>query len=188
MSKNNLSPARREAKKRKMLLQRKGWLKGTGTLVYDPKRNNKNNTEQWLVLEVDREITRYFRWWVDRELMNITGVDGMGILQPSGDAHVSVLRGKNDLKKVPAAHREALWNKYAGRRVDFLYNPNVQLAKGEFWFVEVDAPWLTDIRKIEFDIPYDFGLHLTIGRMRESWLGHVDNRLKLKTWNGRRND
>jgi hypothetical protein len=184
---NTLTPARREALKPKLMLGETGWLKGRGVLVYDPKRKNKRNTEDWLVLEVDREITRLFRWFVDRNLVNVTDAAGHGLLQPSGDAHVSVIRGRNDLRKVPKWQKEAMWGKYQGREVEFLYSPNVQLAKGEFFFVEVKCPWLLEIRK-EFDLPYDFGLHLTIGKVRDHWLGVRDDRFKLKTWNGRRND
>lgn len=184
---NKQTPARREAQRPKLMMGEAGWLKGRGVLTYDPKRKNKRNTEDWLVLEVDREITRLFRWFVDRELINITGVEGHGLLQPSGDAHVSVIRGRNDLRQVPKWQKDAMWGKYQGCEVDFLYHPQVQIAKGEFFFVKVKCTWLLEIRQ-EFDLPYDFGLHLTIGKVRDHWLGVQDNRLKLATWNGRKDD
>lgn len=165
-----LSPARRMIKRPYILGPREGWFKSRGRLVYDPKRSNKNNTQEWLVMEVDREITRYFRWMVDRHIMNVTGAEGHGILQPSGDAHVSVLRGRNDLRAVPRAEKEAMWKKYHGREVDFYYSPVVYLARAEFWCVDIITPWTLEVRSEEWDLPSDYGLHLTIGRQRDYWL------------------
>ena len=181
---NTLTPLRREAQKPKLMLGEAGWLKGRGILTYDPKRKNKKNTEDWLVLEVDREITRLFRWFVDRELLNVTGAEGHGLLQPSGDAHISVLRGRNDLRQVPKWEKDAMWGKYQGREVDFLYSPHVRVAKGEFFFVEVKCPWLLEIRQ-EFGLPYDYGLHLTIGKFRDHWIGQHDPRLRTSHWYGK---
>lgn len=180
----DISPARREIVRQKLLAAEPGWLRGTGTLVYDPRRANKSNTKDWLVLEVDREITRLLRWFIDRELMNITGVEGHGVLQPSYDAHISILRGANDLKKVPVWMKEAMWKKYDRRQVDFLYNPHVKIAKGEFFFVDVICPWLLELREWEYDVPFDFGLHLTVAKFRDHWIGKYDSRLRTSHWYG----
>ena len=180
----NTAPLKRNAPRPRLMANREGWFKGRGTLVYDPKRNNKKNTDWWLVVEVDREITRYFRWFVDRELVNMTGDPDHGVLQPSGDAHISVIRGWNDVRRVPKDELTAMWKKYQGQEVDFLYSPIVKTAKGEFWYVNVECPFLTDIRR-EFDLPYDYGMHLTIGRMRNYWLDEYDGRLRNFTWTGR---
>ena len=178
-------PARRETQRPKLMLGEPGWFKSRGRIVYDPKRNNKKNTAEWMVMEVDREITRYFRWFIDRELMNITGVEGAGILQPSGDAHVSIIRGRGDLRYVPEHEKAALWGKYQGLEVDFLYSPVAKLAKGEFWFVDIKCPWLLEQRRDEFDLPHDFGFHLTVGKMRDHWIGQFDERLRNTHWNGK---
>ena len=180
-----LTPARREILRPKIMLRDPKWFKGTGTLVYDPKRKNKKNTHDWLVLEVDREITRYFRWFIDHELVNITGAVDHGVLQPSGDAHVSVLRGAGDLRNIPRNHRDAMWKKYQGRKVDFLYSPEVKLAKGKFWYVEVKCPWLLELREWEWDVPFDFGMHLTVAKMRDHWIEARDDRFRNPTWNGK---
>jgi hypothetical protein len=179
------TPARREIQRPKLMLGQTGWLKGRGKLVYDPWRTNKNDSEDWLVLEVDREITRLFRWFIDRELINLLGVEGQGVLQPSWDAHISILRGRNDLRYVPREHKAALWNKYQHREVEFLYSPHVKVAKGEFFFVEVHCPWLLDIRAEEFNLPYDFGLHLTVAKFRDHWVGQYDPRLRSARWYGK---
>lgn len=163
------------------------WIHGRGTIVYDPHRSNKTNTAWWAVMEVDREITRLFRWFIDRNLLNLTGVEGAGSLQPSGDAHVSIIRGAGDVRSVPDRVLKELWGKYHKQKVDFLYSPVVQSAKGEFFFVEVKCDFLVDIRR-ELGLPHDWKLHLTVGKMRDHWVGVRDNRLKSKWWNGRSDD
>jgi hypothetical protein len=182
MSKHNTLVAKHRPK---LIAGEAGWHKGRGVVRYDPHRTNKRNTTGWLVVEVDREITRLFRWFIDRELINMTGAEDHGILQPSWDAHISILRGENDLRPVPKHHREALWGKYEGMIVEFLYSPVVKMAKGEFFFVDVKSEFLLDLRREEFDLPYDFGLHLTVARMRDHWTGPRDDRFKSGHWNGR---
>lgn len=148
------------------------WLESRGRIVYDPKRPNmKNRTKYWAIVDVDREITRYFRWWVDRELLNITGVEGFGLKQPSWDAHISIIRGENDVRQVPRDMLRELWGKYQGQEVTFRYSLNVRQSgdttgwdrPDHYWFVNVESPELIDIRK-ELGLPYNWSLHLTIGR------------------------
>lgn len=161
-----------------LMANRPGWLKSRGRIVYDPYRGKmKKNVAYWCVVEVDPEIARYYRFMVDRNLLNITMEPNHGLFQPSGGAHISVIRGHYDVHKakdgsrVPDDHVNALWKKYQGREVDFLYSPNVRRSgdttHGDrpdyYWFLEVDCPFLKNIRD-EFDLPSDWKLHCTIGR------------------------
>lgn len=160
-----------------LMSNRDGWLKSRGRIKYDPYRGRmKKNTKFWCVVETDPEICRYYRWWVDRSLLNITMEPGFGLFQPSGGAHISVIRGERDVRKakdggkVPWEDINALWGKYDGREVDFLYSPNVRVSgdttgdrPSHYWFVEVDCPFLKQIRE-EFDLPSDWKLHMTVGR------------------------
>lgn len=150
-------------------------LMSKGRIVYDPYRGDmKNRTKYWCVVDVDREITRYLRWWTDRELLNITGVPGFGLYQPSWDAHISVVRGENDIREVPAHKLARLWGKYHDEEVEFEYNLEVRqsgdrpavngfVPKDHFWFVNVYCDKLVYIRK-ELGLPHDWRLHLTFGR------------------------
>jgi hypothetical protein len=149
-------------------------LKGIARITYDPYRGGMNrNTGGWCVADVDRELTRYLRWWVDKELVNITGVEGYGLSQPSWDAHISIVRGMNDLRNVPEIVLDQLWRKYEGRQVEFEYTLDVRQSgdkavdgfdpKEHFWFVTVWSDEMTYIRK-ELGLPYDWNLHLTFGR------------------------
>ena len=137
------------------------WHTGTGTIVYDPYRGNlKKKPHWWCVLELDREITRLFRWWIVREL------HVKELKSPSWDAHISIVRGEK-----PTPELMHLWKKYDGEEVTFKYKQHPRQSgdttggdrPDNYWFVEVDCPRLIDIRK-EFQLPSDWKLHLTVGR------------------------
>ena len=134
-------------------------FKSTGKIIYDPKRADmKRRTDWWCVVDVDREITRYLRWWVKKELW-------IDLCHPSWDAHISVIRGEK-----PKPNLMHLWKKYHGEKVEFTYDLNIRQSgdttgdrPGHFWFVNVECPKLVDIRK-ELKMPYNWRLHLTFGR------------------------
>lgn len=135
------------------------WHKGEGRIVYDPPRGlMKANTNWWCVINVDREITRYYRWWLQKEKHII-------LQQPAWDAHISVIRGENSVER--NAH---LWKKHNGKRVQFKYeHGDIQMSKdrdapGYFYWIRVNCSAVDEIRE-------ELGLiaswkyhHLTIGR------------------------
>jgi hypothetical protein len=150
------------------------WHKGTGIIQYDPPRGRmKKKVDWWCVINVDREITRYYRWWVEKEL------HVKGLCPPSWDAHISVVRGSNDIVSFDRdliqdgkPDRYKLWKKYNSEKVEFWYEHNPQQApqrphrqdeEGTFWHVEVQCPRGTEIRK-ELGLKHDWPLHLTFGR------------------------
>ena len=136
------------------------FVKGSGIIKYDPPRYGmKKKTQWWAVVEVDKEITRYFRWWIKKELW-------IDLCQPSWDAHISIIRGER-----PSNDKKDLWKKYDGMKIDFKYSLNVRQSgdttgwdrPSHFWFVEVECPQLKQIRD-EFGFPSDWKQHITIGR------------------------
>lgn len=131
------------------------WLKTSGTIVYDPHRfDMKKRTKWWCVVNLDKEITRYYRYWV----MHRYWID---LEQPSWDAHVSVIRGEE-----PPDNLKQLWKKYDGQTVEMWYNHSVfQAKKKEFWTLDVKSEFLTNIRK-EFGFKTDWDFHLTIGKAK----------------------
>jgi len=142
------------------------WHRGKGKIVYDPKRPGlKKKPDNWCILQVDREITRFFRWQVDQK-MNPAGFESAKLCQPSWDAHISIVRGTLDLRH--ATHPER-WKEHDGKWVEFYYNYFVRQTdpmKGEtddYWFVDVKCPRAIEVRK-ELGLRCDYPLHLTIGR------------------------
>lgn len=140
-------------------------LKGTGVLVYDPHRPGmKTKTDWWIVVNVDSEICRYYRWWVWRRYM-------IELKQPSWGAHVSVLRGGE-----PRANKKHLWKKYQGEQIDLEYSHNVRQAgdttggdrPNHYWFVDVWSERLNEIRdELGFSLEFQgkpIKYHLTVGR------------------------
>ncbi len=170
------------------------WIRGTGKIKYDPPRGDmKRKTKGWCIIEVDREITRYYRWWIDREIFNKTGVDGFGLCQPSWDAHISIIRGEGDLKKVPAEKLKKLWKKYDGKTIEFFYKPDVHNVgkngfSGDnfFWSITVKCDFGKEMRE-ELGLPSHWNFHLTVGRYYEETYCKLErkllkhkNRIKVK--------
>lgn len=137
------------------------WHTGTAKIIYDPFRPGmKRKTDWWCIAIIDREITRYYRWWIQREL------HVKGLCQPSWDAHISVIRGEK-----PEPELMHLWKKYHNEVVTFRYKHHPRQSgdttgsnrPGFYWFVEVDCPKLIQIRE-ELQRPTDWKLHITVGR------------------------
>ena len=138
------------------------YLKSYGFIKYDPSRPGmKRRTEWWSILEVPGGIADYYRKMVETRY-------GIELCQPSWGAHVSIIRGEK-----PREDLMHLWKKYDGKRIEFeysvypRYNGDTRVLTNhtsvDFWYLDVHAPFLTDIRK-ELELPYDWKLHLTIGR------------------------
>lgn len=142
---------------------------GTGRIIYDPPRYGmKKNTDWWIIVSVDPEITRYYRYWTDIDFLNPLKFEGKGLHQPSFDAHISVIRGEK-----PYPNKMHLWKKYAGQTISFQYEHvgNFYMrrnkkgeAAGTFFIVSVKCDKLLDIRN-EFGFKSDWPMHLTYGKL-----------------------
>jgi len=136
------------------------WHESTGVIQYDPSRPGmKKRTDWWAIVKIDREITRYYRWWIKTERW-------VNLYKPSWDAHISIIRGEK-----PEKNLMHLWKKYDKMTVNFKYKHHVRQSgdttgwdrPNHYFFVEVDCPFLLDIRK-ELNRPCNWKLHITIGR------------------------
>lgn len=134
---------------------------GSGVITYDPYRGDmKQRTMGWCVVNVDREITRYYRWWLQRE-------KHIHLVPPSWDAHISIVRGERLRSSV-----EHFWKKYQGKKVDFQYQhgeyhcANDVKNGGMYYWVDVECPMFSEIRK-ELNLPVGWKFHITIGRTYE---------------------
>lgn len=156
-------------------------FKGTGIIQYDPPRPARlaRGKDYWCIIKTDRELTRYFRWWVNKELMNVLGFDntkearmhGFDLLHPpSFDAHISIVRGFKDARHNMDRVKE-VWKKYDGQKVEFTYGLDVRQSgdttewdrPDHYWFVVVDCPMVKQIRE-EMGLITTFRPHITIGR------------------------
>ena len=149
------------------------WHTGSGIIKYDPPRPGMTRrTDWWAIIKVDREITRYYRWWVDKEVVNPLGLEHVnsgskayfdslgakGLVEPSWNAHISIVRGEK-----PREDLRYLWKKYDGERISFCYRHCPYKSDGPYWFVEVFCPRLEEIRD-ELKLITGWKYHLTIGR------------------------
>lgn len=125
----------------------------TGVIRYDPSRfGMKKNTSWWCIATVDREITRYYRYWISKTY-------GLKVYEPSWNAHISIIRGEK-----PRDDLMHLWKKYDGVKVKYRYtNMVLPNTKGKFFAVTIDSPEMTAIRQ-EFGLKHDWNLHITVGR------------------------
>lgn len=134
------------------------WHDGTGIIKYDPFRGQmKSDTNGWCVIETDREITRYYRWWLQKE-------KGLILDQPSWDAHISVVRGERHATK----HKN--WKKGHNCHVEFQYeHGDVQTTKdadqpGMFYWIRVRCRAVDELRA-DLNLVTSWKTHhLTIGR------------------------
>lgn len=140
--------------------------RGSGTIIYDPFRGDmKRRTNGWCVVEVDTEITRYYRWWLQYERH-------IHLQPPAWDAHISIVRGEKLSPQV-----QHLWRKYHGTKARFTYSHVGRYAElrsglpgspdnGTYYVVEVECPMLNTIRD-ELGLVTGWTFHLTVGRTYE---------------------
>jgi len=161
----------------------RNWFTSWGTVVYDPDRGDmKAKTKWWVVVELDRGITDYYRWWANR-FINPLRYDALDrqkaswalhkdkrqdLHLPAWGPHMSIIRGEK-----PRPHLMHLWKKYDGQRVEFKYSNVVRFSGdtpgsssdklGVYWFVDA----VCDVGKAmrdEFELPSHWKFHITVGR------------------------
>lgn len=143
-----------------------------GYLNYNPKRDGlRKRPHNWVILEVNREVTRYFRWFVQKNVTKF-GLTKINLCQPSWDAHVSIIRGDNDLNKGNSLLIKNNWGKNNGKKIFIdIFPETLKMVKdrdnpGYFFTVDVVSDELIDIRRM-FALNDRYKLHLTVGRTWE---------------------
>jgi hypothetical protein len=149
-----------------------------GRIVYDPKRpgmrsrvraSGSNTIDWWCILEVDREIARYYRWWIGRHWWGRTALRPDWLCPPAWNPHVSVCRGE-----VPRPQDREHWRAYHGEKVEFQYahyprqttqedRTRRYTKDGDFWFLDVVCPRIDEIRH-ELGLRTHYRYHMTVGR------------------------
>lgn len=126
-------------------------FKSSGKLVYNPKTHLRDS-ERWLVLMVEEELSLYYRCLFRREFFWKPKLQ-----RPVWGSHVSIVRGE----KIPNVDA---WGFAANKTINFEYEPGVS-SNGEYYWLKVYCDELAAIREL-FGLPREprFGFHLTIGR------------------------
>tara|TARA_Y100000310_G_scaffold344546_1_gene457882 strand:- start:2522 stop:2980 length:459 start_codon:yes stop_codon:yes gene_type:complete len=149
------------------------WIKGQGTIIYDPPRPGlKKNTKWWCVVSVDRELTRYYRYFVSQN-PTIFGTTKFRVLPPAWDAHISIIRGE-----VIDPELRYLWKKYDREEIEFEYLPEIQITKpnpkkqrlndrDDFFFLPVRSEKMSRLRD-ELGKGYYPEFHVTVGKLENA--------------------
>lgn len=134
------------------------WHTSSGKVVYDPYRGElKKKKHWWCVINIDREITRYYRWWI------VSQLHVKGMCQPSWNAHISVIRGEK-----PRQDLMHLWKQHNNKYMEFRYShipyavPDTENG-GFYWMIDVECEEALQIRR-DLHRPVNWKLHLTLGR------------------------
>lgn len=138
---------------------------GQGRIVYDPSRPGmKRRTEWWCIAQIDREITRYYRYWANQNPV-VFGETHLDLCLPSWDAHISIVRGE-----VPREEFRHHWKKYHGKTITFRYSHCLRRTRNHihekdyFWFIDVQSPEIDEIRE-ELGLRTFYNYHITVGRI-----------------------
>lgn len=125
-----------------------------GRICYDPSRGKKTEPH-WCIIEVDKEITRYYRYQFKKRF-------GYELYSPSFDAHVSVLKG------LWTPEMENDWKYLDGITVEVWYDSNLYWNNKHVWLNTYCEEYFT-LREY-YQIPdwntKDFG-HLTVGKTKQ---------------------
>jgi hypothetical protein len=105
----------------------------------------------WLVLDCDEAIGTYYR-----DLYRLFHYRTRELIRPAWDSHITVIRNEEPTNK-------EVWEKYAGKQVEFVYESSLQ-TDGNYWWLTVVSEELLDVRT-ELGLPRDpqFPLHLSVG-------------------------
>ena len=132
-----------------------------GRIIYDPYRGQmKNRTQWWCIVDVDKEITRYYRHLVNKNVLNPLDLPTMSLYEPAWNAHASACRGE-----YIAPELTHLWKKYHNQIVEFDYSNYVfqPLNNPNFWCIVVKCPMI-DVIRAELGLKTFYSYHITVGR------------------------
>lgn len=145
-------------------------FKTTGHISYNPKRNFSDNSKNkwWLTLEMKsfEEVSRYYRWFIDKQWYDIDRIKTFKTeyFRPSHPFHVSIIRGETPKKNVDK------WGKFnKNKKYEIEYGFPYQVinppkAKGLFW--------MCDVKFVEYTMYREF-YGLDTQKNGKDFVGHV---------------
>lgn len=144
-------------------------FKSFGKLVYDPKRSMEKNVTWWCVLEVNEDISGYFRWHLEKNWWFLDQTHKRKYDRPPHTPHCSIIRGEKPKKNI----RD--WKVFKNKEIlDFEYKLDIRktgMVKGEkdhFFFFNIYFSEYNEIRS-HFGLPTErngvpFKGHITFAR------------------------
>ena len=124
--------------------------------------------------EVDTEITRYCRWWLQRELH-------IHLQPPAWDAHISIVRGEK-----PDTKYLGIWKKFHKQVLNIkwdhfeIHSQEDKTNGGTFYWINVECPEFDKIRE-GLGLRTGFKYHITVGRTYEYIPRQPKYRITTKT-------
>lgn len=136
-------------------------FQSTCKIIYDPHRGDMSRrTAWWCVADVDKEITRYCRWWLQYE-------KHIHLQEPAWNAHISIIRGEK-----PVYDRLHRWKEFHKKTLTFYWDhTDIKCDEdrhngGLFYWINVECPEL-DVIRSQLGLRTGFKYHITIGRTYE---------------------
>lgn len=127
-----------------------------GIIRYDPNADKRKSNPYWCIVDVDTEVTRYYRELFKKKF-------GIILYKPAFDAHVSVLRGEDEF----TTKMQEDWKYLDNKEVEVWYDPNIYWNEQHVWLNTYCQEYF-DIREhyeVESWNTHNFS-HLTIGKFR----------------------
>lgn len=130
-----------------------------GTLLFDPGKGSKNFDEWWCLVQLDKEIASYYRWFLKRWGQETSSPNGLW------GFHVSVIKGEEPKKN------KNNWAKMNGKEVTIHYGSWINYSNGRHAWIDCYSDDLSEIREY-------YGLyvnnrklkyHATLGRLKNPW-------------------
>lgn len=139
----------------------------TGKINFNPPSLTKKHISQseWkstAVIEInDPDICYYYRWFIKKR-------HNLELTNPRRGAHITFVSDrKNEIK-----NWKRVYKKYQGKTIRVLLDLDMRTDGKRWWMSVADRDMLHEIRKeLGLGRPY-YGLHMTIGNVKEKQLEH----------------
>jgi len=124
--------------------------KTKGRLIFDPRKGTKDFEPWWVLLNLDREIQRYYAWHLLRYGIPVCTGSQWG-------CHISVVKGEKPTN-------ETEWGKKHGKFIEITYSGQMRRDNDKHVWIDVYSDELAEFRA-SLGLPHKRRFHITIGRL-----------------------
>jgi hypothetical protein len=125
--------------------------KTVGKLIFDPRKGTKDFEPWWVLLNLDREIQRYYAWHLERWGVEVCTGSQWG-------CHISVVKGE----KPPLVDK---WGQKHSKFIKIEYDGRIRYDNGKHAWIDVYSDELSDFRA-SLGLHRKRRFHITIGRLK----------------------